>query len=41
VIYALDRGDENALLMDAYPSRACYRYTYDPAASRGRLERLR
>ena len=41
VIYALDRGDENALLMDAYPSRACYRYSYDPAAGRGRLERLR
>jgi hypothetical protein len=41
VLFALDRGDDNARLMDAYPDRAAYRYTYDPVTSRGRLERLR
>jgi hypothetical protein len=41
VLFALDRGDDNARLMDAYPGRACYRYTYDPVTSRGRLEKLR
>jgi hypothetical protein len=41
VIYALDRGDDDGRLMRAYPDRACYRYTYDPVVSRGRLERLR
>jgi coproporphyrinogen III oxidase len=41
VIFALDRGGDNARLMDAYPDRAAYRYAYDPVTSRGRLERLR
>jgi hypothetical protein len=41
VLFALDRGDDNVRLMDAYPDRACYRYTYDPVTSRGRLEQLR
>jgi hypothetical protein len=41
VIYALDLGAENARLMAAYPDRACYRYTYDPVTSLGRLEKLR
>jgi hypothetical protein len=41
VLYAIDRGDQNQALMDAYPDRACYRYAYDPVTSRGRLERLR
>jgi hypothetical protein len=41
VLFALDRGDDNVRLMDAYPGRACYRYTYDPVTSRGRLEKLR
>jgi hypothetical protein len=41
VLFAIDRGDDNVRLMDAYPGRACYRYTYDPVTSRGRLERLR
>jgi hypothetical protein len=41
VLYALDRGADNPRLMDAYPDRAAYRYAYDPATSRGRLERLR
>jgi hypothetical protein len=41
VIYALDRGADNIRLTAAYPDRACYRYTYDPAISRGRLDRLR
>ena len=41
VLFALDRGGENGRLMDAYPDRACYRYTYDPVTGSGRLERLR
>ncbi|MCX6549631.1 MAG: glycosyltransferase family 39 protein [Acidobacteria bacterium] len=41
VIYALDRGADNARLIDAFPGRAAYRYAYDPAVSRGSLERLR
>jgi hypothetical protein len=41
VLFAIDRGDDNVRLMDAYPGRACYRYTYDPVTSRGRLEKLR
>jgi hypothetical protein len=41
VLFALDRGADNARLMDAYPDRAAYRYTYDPVTSRGRLEQLR
>ena len=41
VLYALDLGAGNARLMDAYPGRACYRYSYDPVTSRGRLDRLR
>ena len=41
VLFAIDRGEENQRLMDAYPDRACYRYTYDPVAGRGRLDRLR
>jgi hypothetical protein len=38
VIYALDRGAENRRLLGAFPGRRGYRYTYDPATSRGRLE---
>jgi len=41
VLFALDRGGDNARLMDAYPDRASYRYAYDPVTSSGRLERLR
>jgi len=41
VLYAIDRGEENRALMDAYPDRSCYRYTYDPVSSGGRLEKLR
>ena len=41
VLYALDLGGENVRLMEAYPGRTYYRYTYDPAASSGRLEQLR
>jgi hypothetical protein len=41
VLYALDLGAENVRLMNAYPGRACYRYSYDPVTSRGRLERMR
>jgi hypothetical protein len=41
VLYALDRGADNARLMAAYPDRSCFRYTYDPATSRGRLQRVR
>jgi len=38
VLYALDRGPENARLSEAYPDRAFYRYVYDHAAGSGRLE---
>jgi len=41
VLFALDRGGDNARLMDAHPDRSAYRYAYDPVTSRGRLERLR
>jgi len=40
VLFALDRGDDNVRLMDAYPGRACYRYSYDPVTARGRLEKM-
>lgn len=39
VIYAHDRGGRNALLREAYPGRAHYRYVRDPASARGTLER--
>jgi hypothetical protein len=41
VLFALDRGDDNVRLMNLYPDRSCYRYTYDPVARGGRLEKLR
>ena len=40
VLYAVDLGGENVRLMQAYPGRTYYRYTYDPATSGGRLEKL-
>jgi hypothetical protein len=41
VLFAIDLGAGNARLMDAYPGRACFRYSYDPVTSRGSLEKLR
>jgi hypothetical protein len=41
VLFAVDLGGENVRLMEAYPGRTYYRYTYDPATSSGRLDTLR
>jgi hypothetical protein len=41
VLFAIDLGAENARLMEAYPARAFYRYSYDPVTSLGRLEKMR
>lgn len=40
VLYALDRGDDNKRLMDYYPDRHYYRYTYDVVANRGRIQKI-
>jgi len=38
VLYALDRGADNARLAAAYPDRAFFRYVYDRSAGAGHLE---
>jgi len=38
VLYALDRGPDNARLAAAYPDRTFYRYVHDRSAGKGRLE---
>jgi hypothetical protein len=37
VLYALDRGPDNAILGRRFPDRTLYRYEYDRAAGTGRL----
>lgn len=37
VIYALDRGAQNARLLEAFPGRTGWRYEWDAASARGRL----
>ena len=40
VLWAHDRGPENARLMGRYPDRAAWRYVFDPRARTGRIEAI-
>ena len=40
IIYALDRGEENSLLMETYPGRRYFLYQYDPKNGRAVLREI-